>query len=695
MSLATSSPAPGTEPASGDNRHDYLADPSDPAAAAWVDEQDARARDYLDDLAEHEPVRRRLAELLGAPWRGAPVVTAGLRLELRRDAGAAQPSLWLVRDGREQLLVDADELSDDGSVTISAFSAAPDGSLVAWASATGGSDWLTIRFRDPETGVDLPDELNWIKWPELAWIAPDRLAYMAFAQPANGHELTAANSGAEVRLHRIGRPQSDDVVIHRPARTTWVVPTVSADRRWLIVQEQAGIVPATVLIRPADLSGPWRTVLDGPGPMPVLGMHGDDLVVLDFQQASNGEVVAVSTQSGERRILVAEGAAAIDHYGAHLVDGCVLTVRHMLTGSVVTVNPLDGGPGWQIPLPEDAIVRDVSCSPGGKSAYLEVEEVAGPRSIVRHDVSDQRTEVEYRADYRAPGQVMVHTVTATSGDGTAVPMRVVRLAGPEPRGTAKVLLSVYGGYSVPFACTGYASWHLPWLEAGGVLAYAGIRGGGEYGEQWHLAATTTNKQRGIDDLIACVEFFSEQGWAAPRQVAINGMSNGGLLVGTVVTQRPELLGAAIPEVGVMDMLRFHLYTAGHGWVREFGSVDVPQERAALAAYSPLHRIGPGRLYPPTLVLAADRDDRVPPGPHSYRFTALLQDAQAADHPVLLRVARNAGHAAGRTLTERVAERAAVLAFAAHALDLPLADRSTPHPSNNETNNRTNDEETAR
>ncbi|EWT06519.1 hypothetical protein N864_20695 [Intrasporangium chromatireducens Q5-1] len=644
-----------------------------PEVAAWAAAHDAACRAYLDGLASHEPFRDRLQQILSVEQRWLPESRAGVRVEYRQGAGEQRPSLWVTDAAGERCIVDSTRIDEDGLAAVAAASLSPDGSLLAWGTARAGVDWVTVRFRDIRTGADRSDVLTGIKWAEFSWLGTDAIAYLALADPAADEDLLSLNGEPRIKIHRFGQPQVEDEVIFEPTDAIWALPHTSGDGRWLVVEEQVGIVPARLHVRAVDAEGPWHTVVDGLGPIHFLAMVGDELVCLDFREAPNGQVVAIDRRDGAERIIVPQGPTAIDRYGAQLAGEMVVTIRHGIEGSTVEATPLAGGSARVVLQTNQAVVRDLATVEDEPVVYLEVERCDSRPGveIVRHDLHAEMSEVVHDTLIPSAGEVVVETVHATSADGTRVPMRIIRAAGAAPQGTAKVLLSVYGGYSVPFLVTGYAPWHRPWLEAGGVLAYAGIRGGGEFGEQWHLAATKTHKQRGIDDLIACAAWFEEQGWSAPRSVALNGMSNGGLMVGTVLTQRPDLLGAALPEVGVFDMLRFHLFTAGHGWVREFGSVEVPEERAALEAYSPLHRIASSAPYPPTLVLTADRDDRVPPGPHSYPFFAALADAQSGDGAVLMRVAHNAGHAAGRTLAERIDERAAVLAFAAEALALPV------------------------
>lgn len=660
---------------------DWLEDQVDPRVIAWADMHDRACREHLNASAHYEPLRRRLGQLLRLDQRWLPETRSGVSVELRQRATDERPSLWVTDAHSERCIVDAATLDDDGLTAITSASLSPDGSVLAWGAARAGVDWTTVRFREVSTGVDRDDVLTGIKWAQLAWINSEAVAYLSLAESDDEQDLLALNTSPRVKLHRFGSPPAHDTLLFSPASdTVWALPHTSSDGQWIIVAEQVGIVPARLHVRRVGVTDEgWDTVVDGAGPIHLLDLVDDELICIDFRETPNGQIVAIERQSRRERIVVPEGQVAIDTYAAGVTSGQVVLVRHASEGSRLEAVPLSGGSARALALPESAVVTDLVVDHDAGAVVVETEQ-AGNRpgtETVRIDVATGVSEVIHRTGVPSDGAVVIETVQATSVDGTEVPLRIIRAAGPRPNGDAKVLLSVYGGYSVPFLLTGYAAWQRAWLELGGVLAYAGIRGGGEYGEAWHDAATKTGKQRGVDDLIACVEWFEVNGWAAPRSVALNGMSNGGMMVATVLTQRPDLLGAALPEVGVFDLLRFHLFTAGHGWVREFGDVEVPEERAALERLSPLHAVATGTPYPPTLVLTADKDDRVPPGPHSYRFFAALTQAQAGPAPLLLRVAHNAGHAAGRTLAERIDERAAVLAFAAEALGLPRPGESSP------------------
>ncbi len=525
------------------------------------------------------------------------------------------------------------------------------------------------RFRDAVTGLDASDTLTGIKWPAFAWLDNQRVAYMSWGGAVAGHELTAINEDASVRLHTLGQSQPDDQEIYRPASASWSLPAVSADGQWITIQQNDGTTPAHVYRKPSTLAGEWETVVTGAGPDAVITVYRDKTVILSFVDNPAGTISAHAPGAEPRVVYQAEAASPIAD--AKVIGDHLVVLSHPLGGSVLRLQSLasDGSAATSIDVPFAAGTRvfDFGAGVNDAAVLVDIESIGGERRSV--ELAFDASVDDLRAVAAAESAWVTSIVEAVSVDGTRVPMKVVHAAGFTPDGSAKVFLSVYGGYAVPYLATGYDAWHVAWLRAGGVLAYAGVRGGSDLGEQWHAAAMRENKQRGVDDLVACAEWFEQNGWAAPRSVAINGMSNGGMMVSIALTQSPQAIGAAIPEVPVADMLNFHRYTVGHGWTFEFGDPDVAEHRAYLAAYSPLHNVRDDVDYPPTLVLTADKDDRVPPGPHAYKLAAALSDVESARERVFLRVEADAGHAVGRSVSAAVEERAAVLAFAAASLGL--------------------------
>ena len=625
---------------------------------AWIDSENARADAHLDAIPGIDAIRADLTEILGTEDQSLPKTAGGRTFQLRRAQGEEQHSLWVSDATGSRVLVSADVL-ETTTDSIATFSPSPDGAHVVWTVSTGGADWQLARIRDVVTGEDAPDMLTGMKWPDLAWLDDRTFAYMSWDMPPAGEELTALNSGARIRVHRVGTEQASDPVIYEPRETTWVIPTASADGHWLFLEQLKGIVPATILRRPLPLSDAdvWETVLDEEGPDSLVGAHDGATLVLSYRGHSAGRLLSVDTAGTESVLYESPENEPLSE--AHQLGANCVLIAHTLEGTRFTVvSAVDGSVAQRDTLPASSVLQR-SATLGADALALDIEVIGGARTVARVELAELAT---LAAEDSSP--LTVETHWATSADGTRIPMRVVRAAGVAPAGNARVFLSVYGGYSVPFATNGFSAWHLAWLRGGGVLAYAGVRGGGELGESWHQAARRERKQLGIEDLIACAEWFEATGWAGPRSVAINGMSNGGLMTSAALVQRPELFGAVITEVPVADMLNFHRYTAAHGWIAEFGDPDAPADREFLAAYSPLHNVFPERRYAPTLVLTADQDDRVPPGPHAYPLAAALRETVGGESTTFLRVTRNAGHATGRSLADTVAERSAALGFAA-------------------------------
>ncbi|MFP1602946.1 prolyl oligopeptidase family serine peptidase [Microbacterium sp. 2216-1] len=641
----------------------------DAAVADWVAMQNARTAEHLTPLPQLDGFRDVLTEVLGAEVRQLPVVRGNRRFQLRRGANDQQFSLWVSDETGDRILIDAATIGSPQD-SITEFCPSPDGLTVAWAMSSGGADWMVGRFRNVLTGHDSDDSLHGIKWPAFAWLDDERVAYMSWGQPVEGQELLARNDDASVRLHVLGQPQREDVEIYRPDSAAWSIPAVSEDRKWITVQVNDGTTPAHVYRQPTTLPGEWETVVTGDGPDGVITVYGDETLVLSFSANPAGSILAYAT-GGHRRV-VYEAPQDSSIADAQVIGDHLVVLSHPLEGSLLRIQPLtavgSASSPVEIPIALGSTVRDFGGGRDGATVLIDIEHTGGARRVVELPIATDR-ETLAQALATDAAEYVTTLVEVPSKDGTLVPMRIVHVAGFVPDGSAKVFLSVYGGYGVPYLAVGYDDWHLAWLRAGGVLAYAGVRGGSERGEDWHTAATRHQKQNGVDDLVSCIVWFENNGWSTPRSVAVNGMSNGGMMVSIALTQSPELIGAAIPEVPVADMLNFHRYTVGHGWIREFGDPDIAEDRAVLAAYSPLHNVRPDVSYPPTLVITADKDDRVPPGPHAYKLAAALMDVPAARDEVFLRVEADAGHAIGRSLQAKVDERGAVLAFAAAALGL--------------------------
>ncbi len=585
------------------------------------------------------------------------------------------------------MLIDPNDLSADGTVAMTAAQASPHGSFVAYALSDGGSDWRTIRVRDVATGADLPDELAWTKWIDPTWL-PDESGFLYWRYPApdgGSAALTAAMGAGELVLHRLGdAPAADAVVWSRPDLSEWVAePWIADDGRWLVLVANPGTDPRTTVharrLLP-DAAGrivvadeTVAVVEDLADAHRVVGSAGDTLFLRTERDAGRGRLVAVDLAGPDTRFR--------DVVGEHPTD--VLVSAEAAAGSFVLTWSADAAhriemvdlTGAAMPAPElpaPISVTAVHAHPGSAEVFAAVSSFTRPTVGYHWRVGADAAAVR---ELPVPGGppplrgVGWRRERAASADGTEVPMTVLR-RDDLPDGPRPTLLYGYGGFDIP-VLPAFSALFASWVRAGGVLAVANLRGGGEFGTDWHRAGMLHDKQRVFDDFIGCAQHLVRSGTTTPAQLAIHGRSNGGLLVGAAMTQRPDLFAAVLPAVGVLDMLRFQRFTIGWAWMTEYGNPDDAGDFATLLRYSPLHRLRPGTAYPATLICTGDHDDRVVPG-HSLKFAAELQHCQAGPAPVLVRVETRAGHGMGKPLGALADEYADQLAFAAAhtGLDVP-------------------------
>ena len=653
-----------------------LEDANAAATAEWVQAQNALTEQVLSGVAERATIRGRVAELWDYPKTGAPFERGGRWFQMRNSGLQAQPVLHVAAAPGDagSPLIDPNTMSEDGTVALSGLGPSPDGSLVAYATSDGGSDWMTWRVRDVATGADRDDLVRWSKFSGASWTADGTaFFYTGAPAPAPGEELTGETRALRVMGHRLGTdPAADTVEFEAPDQPDWV-PTagVTENGRWLVVTVGRGTGTETkVLVR--DLTEPGSTLVAlNPD------FEAKDLVISD----AGGDGFLILTDRGAARGRIVRGRPGVAATGwpevvaetpDTLVDASVgggHIVCHYLRDahSVLRVHGLDGSLVRELPMPGPVslggAVEGRETSP---LIHFVVVSFLQSGAVMAHDLQRGETwELSPSAAAFDAGRYVTEQVFAPSPDGTLVPMFVTRAADRQPDGDAPVLLYGYGGFNVPLT-PGFSVTYATWLDRGGVVAVANLRGGGEYGRDWHDAGRLAHKQNVFDDFCACARWLVDSGWSRPGRIAISGGSNGGLLVGACLTQHPELFGAAVAEVGVMDMLRFHLFTIGWAWKSDYGDPDDPEQYRWLRAYSPLHNLRPGTCYPPTLLMTGDHDDRVVPA-HSYKFAAALQAAQGCDRPVLLRVATSAGHGAGKPTAKLIDEAADKLAFLELAL----------------------------
>jgi prolyl oligopeptidase len=659
----------------------YLEDPDGPRTVAFVAAQNAISEPYLADL----PGRARFGELAtalvtaprnGVPWeRGGRYFVISNPGERNQDLLFTAPSLAAL-SSEPRILLDPNELSDDGTVALMSASVNDDGTLLAYALSESGSDWLTIRVRDVASGADLADELRWAKWNEPTWM-PDGTGFLYWRYPVpSGAEFTDELGAGELVLHRLGTPQGSDLTIwSRPEDKQWMVyPEVSDDGRYLFFVAGPGTDSRTTVSARRLTAGPGGALTSDGSEIPVVaeladahqvaGSDGDVLFLRTERDAERGRLVAVRLDHPT--------AAWVDIVPQHDTD--VLVSADAVAGGFVLVWSRDAahrvqavrrdGTPWYEPV-IDGPVSITAVHGRASSGEVFLGSAAFTRPVLAHRL-DLTAPVPVLADLpAAPGvswpSVVGERRHGRSADGTAVPMTVLRRA-DLPGGPRPTLLYGYGGFDVP-VLPEFRAIFAGWVAAGGVLAVANLRGGGEFGAAWHRAGMLEHKQRVFDDFIGCAESLVADGITTPQQLAIHGRSNGGLLVGAVMTQRPDLAAVALPTVGVLDMLRFHLFTIGWAWISEYGDPDDAELFPVLHGYSPLHRVAAGTRYPATLICTGDHDDRVVPA-HSLKFGAELQHCQAGAAPILLRVDTKAGHGMGKPAHALAAEFADQLAFAA-------------------------------
>jgi prolyl oligopeptidase len=664
----------------------WLEDLDSHETAEWVKAQNAVTFDYLAATPGRDALKQRLTELWNYERVSVPFREGG-RLFFTRNTGLQRQSPWFATGGRAirqaSLVLDPNALSPDGSVSLSRFSPDPTGRWVAYGLSKGGADWVTMKVRRLADGEDLADVVDWLRYSSVSWTKDgEGFFYTRYPEPpkAAGQTLSNASVDPKVYYHKLGTPQSADVEIFSyPKERTWGVGAgVSEDGRWLFAFVSRGTDPENQLYV-ADLGDPKRpnvrarlvpvdTTLEGA--FTPVGVVGTTAYVYTNLGAPKYRVVAVDLARPARanwKTVIPESRHTLE---SAAVAGGKLLAHHLVdVKSEVTIHDLAGKQVGALPLPGIGSLAGLSGREDSPELYFGFTSYTVPQTVFRHDLSTGRTETFFKPDVPFdPAQYETKQVFYASRDGTRIPMFITHKKGIALDGNNPTLLYAYGGFNVSMT-PGFSSSTLPWLEMGGVYAVPNLRGGGEYGEEWHQAGKLDRKQNVFDDFVAAAEWLIANRYTSPKRLAIRGGSNGGLLVGAAMTQRPELFGVALPAVGVMDMLRYHKFSAGVFWVPEYGSADDPKQFATLAKYSPLHNLKKGTCYPATLTTTADHDDRVVPG-HSFKWAAALQAAQGCDNPVLIRIETQGSHGY-RPHDKQIAQQADLLAFTAKNLGVEV------------------------
>jgi prolyl oligopeptidase len=642
-----------------------------PKVRQWVAEQNALTFSYLATLPARGIFERRMTELFAFERYGVPVKEGG-RYFYTRNTGLQNQNVLYMReglDGAPRMLIDPNGWSQDGATAMAEWAPSEDGKKLLYSVQEGGTDWRIVRVLDVDSGQVLPDEVKWVKFAELAWAKDGSgFYYSRFPEPRAGQQFQSLNEKQAVYFHRLGTPQSQDRLIFaqpdRPKLSN--TAQISDDGRWLIVTSSEGTderYEITLIDLAQAKPAPRRFVTSMENDWRYIGNQGNVFYWVTNQGAPRLRIVAtdVSRPVGEARQIVPEDEATLD--SAALV-GDRLIVSYLVHASTeVRSFGLDGGQMSKMTLPGLGSVGTFSGEPGDPEAFYSFTSFNYPTTIFRYDSGSGETSIWAQPKVAfSPGDFDVSQRFYTSKDGTRVPMFLVHRRGLDLDEGHPTLLYAYGGFNVSMT-PAFSTSRIAWMEQGGVLAVANIRGGGEYGKAWHDAGRLANKQNVFDDFIAAAEYLIAEGITSKDQLAIQGGSNGGLLVGAVVNQRPDLFAAALPAVGVMDMLRFNRWTAGRYWVDDYGYPDREADFRTLWRYSPYHNIRSGRDYPAILVTTADTDDRVVPG-HSFKYTAALQASDTGDKPKLIRIETRAGHGAGKPTEKIIEEYADMWAFIA-------------------------------
>lgn len=657
----------------------WLEDANSSDTKAWVTEQNKLTQDYLSAIPERDWIRKRLTELWNYERYSAPE-RAGRHYIFSRNNGLQNQSVLYVADslhGEPRVLLDPNTLSKDGTVALSGTSVSENGKLLAYSVSVGGSDWQEWRVRDIDTGKDLSDKIEWSKFSGAAWTKDGKgFYYSKYDAPKEGTALQQANYYQKLYFHRIGDAQTQDALIYeRPDQKEWGIGgSETEDGRYLLLSIWKGTERQN-LVFIKDLhekNGKVKEVLDKwDAQYSYLGNNGSVFYFNTDKEAERGRIIAIDLHKPEAsnwKTIVPEEKDALE--SASIVGDRLFTTYLKDAVSLVKEYDLKGNLIGEVKLPGIGTASGFGGRRKDHETFYTFTGFTSPATVYRYDLAAKKSEIFKQPKTAFDASLYeAKEVFYASKDGTKVPLFIVNKKGIKLDGQNPTLLYGYGGFNSP--TTPFFSVRMAtWMDMGGVLAVACIRGGGEYGKVWHDGGRLHNKQNCFDDFIAAGEYLIKEGYTSSAKLACHGGSNGGLLVGAVVDQRPDLWGAALPAVGVMDMLRFHKFTIGWAWTSDYGSPDNEADFKYILTYSPLYNVKPGTKYPAVLVTTGDHDDRVVPA-HSYKFTAALQAAQSGDAPILIRVETSAGHGAGKPTAKAIEETVDQWAFLVKNLGITL------------------------
>jgi prolyl oligopeptidase len=650
----------------------WLENTDSPETQKWIREEDALTASYFANFPGEVALKKRLLELTSATVYpssdGAGIMVRGGRyFFVRRESDQNQPVLYWMpsRDAEPRVLLDPNTMSKEGIAALDSWSVTLDGKKLVYGLARAGSDWQDVFFRDVDTGADLPDKLEWIKFVSPAWSADGAGVYYGrFPKPLSDDALLqAANTNEQLCFHRLGQPQSSDKVVYeRPDHKDWMfMPRVTEDGRYVILGIVQGTAPENLIYYRREGSDAPFTCLIGEfqAHYGFVTNNGPTFYFETTSDAPRGRLISIDTSAGNRRKEIVPQATGTLQQAGRSGDDLYLVYEQDVT-SVVRRYSMSGKAEGEIPLPGKGDVHWTREAVPPGEQFFSFESFTEPSTLYTWRSGQNSSPFRPVRLPFDPEKFETRQVFYTSKDGSRIPMFLVGRKGFRADPQTPCLLWAYGGFDISVNPS-YHSLFLEWVEMGGIFASANLRGGSEYGEEWHKAGMGLNKQNVFDDFAAAAEWLITNHYTSTPKLGIYGRSNGGLLIGASLNQHPHLYGAEIAGVGVMDMLRFPNFTIGNAWTTEYGRPDNAQDFKTLLAYSPLHNIKPGVSYPPTLILTSDHDDRVVPA-HSFKYAAALQHAQAGEAPILIRIETSAGHGGGKPVSKQVEESTAIIEF---------------------------------
>jgi len=657
-----------------------LENPDSPESRAWIEAENKITFDFLKTIPERDGIRKRLTEIWDYERFGVPFKEGGRYFFSKNSGLQNQNVLYTTTNFSEtpRELLDPNLLAKDGTIALGGLDVTDDARLMAYGLATAGSDWQQWKVRDVGTGKDRQDLLDWVKFSNASWKKDGSgFFYSRYDKPNEKNKLRSQVYNHKLFFHQLGTPQSHDKLIYeRPDQKEWLFNAeVTDDGRYLIISVQRGTDPKnrifyknladpnSKVVELLDKADAEYDFIDNEGPVFVfrtnLGAPLGRIISIDTSKPLPPKVDQLVPESKDK-------LEAVSSVGDRFVAVCLKDAH-----SAVKLFKRDGSADGEIALPGLGTAAGFTGKHQDRETFYSFTSFTTPTEIFRYDFDKRASDLLFKPNVRfSPDDYTTEQVFYHSADGTRVPMFISYKKGMKRDGKTPTYLYGYGGFDIS-STPSFAPANLVWMEMGGIYAVANLRGGGEYGENWHEAGMLHTKQNVFDDFIAAAHYLIDNKFTSTSKLAIGGGSNGGLLVGACMTQRPDLFGAALPNVGVMDMLRFQKFTIGWAWTSDYGSSEKPDDFAYLYAYSPLHHIAKGCCYPATFITTADHDDRVVPA-HSFKFAATLQAAQGCDKPVLIRIETKAGHGAGKPTTKIIEETVDRWAFLVKELGMKLS-----------------------